>query len=524
MYGILKKSLFISMAGTLLAATSCQMTPKMSEKECVTKNVYENVPFEMPEVLKPVFPDYQVNIRDFGAKSGGKELCTEAINEAIRTVHERGGGTVVIPAGLWLTGPIVLLSNVNLHTEKNALVTFSDDYSLYPIIDTSFEGSDGKRCQSPISALNAENIAVTGQGVFDGAGDKWRPVKKMKMTDRQWNALVKSGGEVDKDGKIWYPDAGALKASVLMSKKGVSKESISTDEWEEMKAWLRPVMVSIRKSKKVLLEGVTFKNSPAWCIHPLSCESLTVNDVKVFNPWYSQNGDALDVESCKNVLITNCLFDAGDDAICLKSGRDEEGRRRGEPSENVIVKDNVVLHGHGGFVIGSEMSGGVKNVYVSGCSFVGTDTGLRFKSARGRGGVVENIYIDNINMINISGDALTFDLYYMGGGAKNAEIPPVDEGTPLFKDIHISDVYCKGAGRAAGFNWLPEMPVRNITVKNMVVTDARKGVAISRVDGIEIEGLDVETEGVALQIENATDVVVNGKKYAEVTDRESVSL
>ena len=205
MYGILKKSLFISMAGTLLAATSCQMTPKMSEKECVTKNVYENVPFEMPEVLKPVFPDYQVNIRDFGAKSGGKELCTEAINEAIRTVHERGGGTVVIPAGLWLTGPIVLLSNVNLHTEKNALVTFSDDYSLYPIIDTSFEGSDGKRCQSPISALNAENIAVTGQGVFDGAGDKWRPVKKMKMTDRQWNALVKSGGEVDKDGKNGIP-------------------------------------------------------------------------------------------------------------------------------------------------------------------------------------------------------------------------------------------------------------------------------------------------------------------------------
>lgn len=128
------------------------------------------------------------------------------------------------------------------------------------------------------------------------------------------------------------------------------------------------------------------------------------------------------MESCKNVLITNCLFDAGDDAICLKSGRDEEGRLRGEPSENVIVKDNVVLHGHGGFVIGSEMSGGVKNVYVSGCSFVGTDTGLRFKSARGRGGVVENIYIDNINMIDISGDALTFDLYYMGGGAKNAEI------------------------------------------------------------------------------------------------------
>lgn len=522
MYSILKKSLIVSVAGTLLAATSCVTAPQTPQGDAVSGGVYENLPFAMPEVQRPVFPDYRVSICDFGAEEGGRVLCTEAINAAIRSVHEKGGGTVVIPAGLWLTGPIVLQSNVNLYAERNALVTFSSDYSLYPIIATSFEGRSEKRCQSPISALDAENIAITGEGVFDGAGDEWRPVKKMKMTERQWKDLLKSGGGVDSDGKIWYPDVNSMKAAELLKTRAAG--SISDAEWNEMRGWLRPVLVSIRKCKKVLLEGVTFKNSPAWCIHPLSCESLIVNDVKVFNPWYSQNGDALDVESCKNVLITNCLFDAGDDAICLKSGRDEEGRRRGEPSENVIVKDNVVLHGHGGFVIGSEMSGGVKNVYVSGCSFVGTDTGLRFKSARGRGGVVENIYIDNINMINISGDALTFDLYYMGGGAKNAEIPPVDEGTPLFKDIHISDVYCKGAGRAAGFNGLPEMPVRNITVKNMVVTDARKGVAISRVDGIEIEGLDVETEGVALQIENATDVVVNGKKYAEVTDRESVSL
>lgn len=159
--------------------------------------------------------------------------------------------------------------------------------------------------------MNAENIAITGYGVFDGAGDRWRPVKKDKMTDRQWKNLVNSGGKVDENGKVWYPNEGALKASVLMAGSGDKRTEITSEEWEDMKSWLRPVLLSIVKSKKILLEGVTFKNSPSWCLHPLSCESLTLNDVKVFNPWYSQNGDALDVESCKNVLIANCFFDAG---------------------------------------------------------------------------------------------------------------------------------------------------------------------------------------------------------------------
>ena len=394
-------------------------------------DVYKDLPFSMPEVEQPSFPDYQVNICDFGAKSDGVTLNTEAINNAIKAVHDKGGGKVIIPEGLWLTGPIVLQSNVNLHAEKNALIVFSSDTSLYPIITTSFEGLDAKRCQSPISAMNAENIAITGYGVFDGAGDRWRPVKKDKMTDRQWKNLVNSGGKVDENGKVWYPNEGALKASVLMAGSGDKRTEITSEEWEDMKSWLRPVLLSIVKSKKILLEGVTFKNSPSWCLHPLLCESLILNDVKVFNPWYSQNGDALDVESCKNVLIANCFFDAGDDAICLKSGKDEDGRRRGEPCENIIVRNNTVLHGHGGFVIGSEMSGGVKNVYVSECSFIGTDVGLRFKSARGRGGVVENIYINNINMIDIPHDALIADLYYAAKSAPGEPIPSVSEETPV---------------------------------------------------------------------------------------------
>ena len=491
MNGILKKDLRVVLTGVMIFISyQVYSNPESGTKE--QGDVYRNLPFSMPEVSQPSFPDYEVNIRDFGALSDGVTLNTEAINNAIKAVSSKGGGKVIIPEGLWLTGPVVLLSNVNLYAEKNALIVFSSDTSLYPIIDTSFEGLDTKRCQSPISAMNAENIAITGNGVFDGAGDRWRPVKKDKMTERQWKNLVSSGGKVDENGKVWYPDAGALKASVLMTGQNNGQKEITDEEWTYMKSWLRPVMLSIVKSKRILLEGVTFKNSPGWCIHPLSCESLTLNDVKVFNPWYSQNGDALDVESCKNVLVTNCFFDAGDDAICLKSGKDEDGRRRGESCENVIIKNNTVLHGHGGFVIGSEMSGGVRNVYVSGCSFVGTDVGLRFKSTRGRGGVVENIFIDNINMIDIPNDALTMDLYYAVNDFPETPIPDVNEETPVFRNIYISNVLCRGAGRAVYFNGLPEMPLKNIFIKNMTVTNVKKGIVINQASQVNMENIKVE--------------------------------
>ena len=524
MNGILKKDLRVVLTGVMIFISyQVYSNPESGTKE--QGDVYRNLPFSMPEVSQPSFPDYEVNIRDFGALSDGVTLNTEAINNAIKAVSSKGGGKVIIPEGLWLTGPVVLLSNVNLYAEKNALIVFSSDTSLYPIIDTSFEGLDTKRCQSPISAMNAENIAITGNGVFDGAGDRWRPVKKDKMTERQWKNLVSSGGKVDENGKVWYPDAGALKASVLMTGQNNGQKEITDEEWTYMKSWLRPVMLSIVKSKRILLEGVTFKNSPGWCIHPLSCESLTLNDVKVFNPWYSQNGDALDVESCKNVLVTNCFFDAGDDAICLKSGKDEDGRRRGEPCENVIIKNNTVLHGHGGFVIGSEMSGGVRNVYVSGCSFVGTDVGLRFKSTRGRGGVVENIFIDNINMIDISNDALTMDLYYAVNDFPETPIPDVNEETPVFRNIYISNVLCRGAERGCKkpcYHHINIILIRfyiinqfkNIFIKNMTVTNAKKGIVINQASQVNMENIKVEDpEAPGIQIKNATGIIINGKEY-----------
>lgn len=515
------KNLFVFAMALLPVA--CAQKNEMQKLESVNdEGVYEGLPFEMQQVEQPVFPEYSVNITDFGAVADGKTLNTEAINNAIKDVNSKGGGKVVIPAGLWLTGPIELKSNVNLYTEQNSLILFTDDFNAYPILETSFEGLETRRCQSPISAWNAENIAITGYGVFDGSGDSWRPVKKGKMTASQWKSLLASGGVVEND--VWYPTAGSLKGAKAC-KEFNNPEGIETDEeWNEIRPWLRPVLLNIVKSKKVLLEGVTFKNSPSWCLHPLSCEHITIKDVKVFNPWYSQNGDALDLESCNYALIIDNVFDAGDDAICIKSGKDEDGRKRGEPCQNVIVKNNVVLHGHGGFVVGSEMSGGVKNIYVSDCTFLGTDVGLRFKSTRGRGGVVENIHIHNINMIDIPHEALLFDLFYGGKGAgeeteeeliarMKTAIPPVTEETPAFRDIYISGITANGVGRAMFFNGLPEMPIRNIDIKDVQITNAKAGIVISQAENVTIDNANVETEGEVLKVRFAKNVKVNGEEF-----------
>ncbi len=530
----LKKHLLLVIACCAPWLFSCNNNSTEDAVTSINVDPYKDVPFEMEKVQLPSFPNYKVSILDFGAVADGETLNTEAINKAIADVNEKGGGTVVIPEGLWLSGPIVLLSNVNLHTELNSLIVFTDDVKSYPIIKTSFEGLETRRCQSPISARNAENIAITGYGTFDGSGDSWRPIKKDKLTTPQWNKLIKSGGVISTDGKVWYPSEKSYKGA-MACKNFNNPEGIETDEeWESIHDWLRPVMLNIVKSKRVLLEGITFKNSPSWCLHPLSCEHITINNVSVYNPWYSQNGDALDLESCKNALITNCVFDAGDDAICIKSGKDEDGRLRGEPCENVIVRNNTVLHGHGGFVVGSEMSGGVKNIYVSDCTFLGTDVGLRFKSTRGRGGIVEGIYINNINMINIPNEPLLFDLFY-GGKAPDEEtdddkainkeevMPQVTEETPTFKDISITNVTCKGSGRAMFFNGLPEMPIKNVSIKNIIITEAKEGAVLNNADGVKMENVTIASQkGPQVRIKNTSNVIINQQKIEKIGTEEQV--
>ncbi len=528
MKALIKKMWLLPVSCALLAGCNGGAPAGVAGEEATDPAIYADLPFQMDKVEVPAFPDYAVNIVDFGAKPDGITLNTQAINDAIRDVSEKGGGKVMVPAGLWLTGPIVMQSNVNLCTEKNAVVLFTADHLQYPIIQTFFEGLETRRCQSPISAREAENIAITGQGVFDGNGDTWRPVKKEKLAEGQWARLVQSGGILDEDSRVWYPSEGSMRGAHLSKGNfNIPRGEMTDADWSDLRDWLRPVLLSFVQCDKGLLEGVTFRNSPSWCLHPMLCENITINRVTVSNPWYAQNGDALDLESCNKALILNNSFDAGDDGICIKSGKDEQGRLRGKPCQNVIVKNNTVLHGHGGFVVGSEMSGGVKNIYVDNCNFLGTDVGLRFKSNRGRGGVVENIYISHVNMIHIPNEALIFNLFYGGKDpseeakdvADGAEaVPPVTEETPAFRDIHIRNVACKGAGRAIFFNGLPEMRIKNVTMEDIAISDAQEGVVLSEAEGVSLQRMQIglRAGGPSLRMRNVSQVTVDGKHFDEI--------
>ena len=466
------------------------------------KQYTEGLPFKMPEVKAPVIPDRSVSLDEFGAVGNGQQLCTDAFANAVDRLAGQGGGHLVVPRGVWLTGPIVLKSNIDLHLEAGAVIQFAADESLYPLIKTSFEGLDTRRCQSPLSANGATNISITGRGVIDGNGQYWRPVKRAKMTDAQWKeVLARPGGrEMKKD--YWVPSEGYEKGE-----KGANMNvpaATTEEEWQQVKRFLRPVLVSLVGCKNVLLEGVIFQNSPAWNIHPLMCENIIIDNVLARNPAFAQNGDALDLESCTNALIVNSKFDAGDDGICLKSGKDADGRRRGVPCSNVVVDGCTVFAGHGGFVVGSEMSGGVKNISVKNCQFLGTDVGLRFKSTRGRGGVVENIFIDGISMTDIKTYALTFNMYYGGksvaealadgsGQQREVKAVPVTEETPIFRNIDIRNVVCHHAGYAMGFNGLPEMPIDRITLRNIDIS-ARHDAIFQNCQNITRENVRIRIE------------------------------
>jgi len=451
-------------------------------------------------VIKPVrFKNDSFNITKYGAVAGGITLNTKSINAAIDACNKKGGGTVIVPAGLWLSGPIVLKTNTNLYLAANALLQFTTDFNEYRLEEGNWEGVPAVRNQSPLSASNAQNIAITGKGIIDGGGDAWRAVKKEKLTETQWKRLTQTGGLLSEDKKTWYPTEKSLKGFQTKD-AGILKDGKTAKDFEDIKDFLRPNLLVLTNCRRILLEGVTFQNSPAWCLHPLMCEDLTVKNVYVKNPWYAQNGDGIDIESCKNVLLENNTFDVGDDGICIKSGRDAEGRKRAMPAQNIIVRNCIVYHAHGGFVIGSEMSGGAKNIFVSDCSFIGTDIGLRFKTTRGRGGVVEKIYIKNINMKDIAGEAILFDMYYMAKdpvplAGEKRELPktvfkPVDETTPVFKNFRISNVYCSGAAKAIFIRGLPEMHVTGILLENMVL-QADKGIDVQEAENIQFKNISV---------------------------------
>lgn len=432
----------------------------------------KNAPFKMGTIAAPQFANRTFNIKDFGAVGDGQTLNTQAIAKAITACSAAGGGTVLIPAGLWLTGPIELKSNINLHADYGALIFFSADHSLYSVLNG--------RGKPQLYGEKLENVGITGDGIYDGAGDTWRPLKKSKAAPTLWNDLVKSGGVLSKDGAMWWPTRQGMEGEAyLKTLKG--KKDLTEADYAPAKDFLRPIMVIIANSKNVLIDGPTFKNSPNFAFNPKGITNLIVRDVKIENEYYAQNGDAIDLSTCKNAIVYHCTVHAGDDGICMKSSGSKD--KNVAALENIIIAENIVYHAHGGFVVGSNTDGGMNNIWVTNNNFVNTDVGIRIKSSRGRGGLVHNVFIDHIYMHDILNEAILFSTYYEDAGPEGDKGPvAVNDKTPRFEDFHISNVYCNNAKVAVSIVGLPEMPVSKIDLTDVTISASKAFSAIEAAD------------------------------------------
>ncbi len=485
------------------------------------KKYLTGLPFGMPALQVPVFPPNRVSITEFGAVADGRTVNTDAIAKAIRACSNRGGGVVNVPAGTWLTGPIKFASNVNLHLERGALVQFSDRIEDFPLI-AGFDGKSRRFIVTPqLWGYRLENIAITGEGVFDGAGEVWRPVKKEKQTPGQWKELVSSGGALSSDGRIWWPSKDAADGEQTLAKLESSGKQLAAADYLPVRRYLRPNMLQFVQCNGILLDGPTFRNSPRFHVYPQQSENIIIRNVSVKTEWHAQNGDGIDLGACRNALVYNCTVDAGDDAICIKAGNPAKSQRSGAACENIVIADCIVYRGHGGFVVGSDTKGSARNIAVRNCIFAGTDVGLRFKSTRGHGGVVEDIYIDNIQMRSIVHEAILFDLFYENlspdeaaqGALAPATAEPVTEGTPQFRNITIHNVVCNGAQRAMLINGLPEMPVKGIALDNVSITSAT-GAMMINADSISLSHVSVMTpSGPVISLTQSTQISLRQFEY-----------
>ena len=440
---------------------------------------YQNLPVELKQVVSFDIPDNTVSIADFGGVGDGVALNTEAFRKAISALTKKGGGRLVVPQGVWLTGPIVLKDNIDLHIERNAIVLFSPDKSLF--VDAEGKSS---RCDPGIKASKRKNIAITGEGIIDGNGAQWRPVKRSKVSDTEWKRFAAIGGVERQNGALWYP----------WDVKAGYKNIADTPENQEKS---RQDLIRLTDCENILIEGVTVQNSPRFHVHPCNSKNIIIDGITVRCPWNAQNGDAIDLSDCHQALIVNSVVDAGDDGICMKSGK-AKATALVNGCEDILIEDNTVFHAHGGFVIGSEDITGMKRIVVRRCRFSGTDTGLRFKSGIGRGGKTEDIHISDIVMNDITDEAIVFQCDYVdrpaGSEGKKAKTSG-SEFVPEFTDIHISNVVCRGAKTAIkakgieGMNCIYDIEIANSTIvytsKGADIDETTAKVKLSNVNIVE---------------------------------------
>lgn len=436
---------------------------------------YQNLPVKMVQPLAPEISDYSVNIKDFGGVGDGLTLNTEAFAKAIKALDNKGGGHLVVPEGVWLTGLISLKDNIDLHLEKNAILMATPDRTQH------FKVKDGvkdKKCSPLISASKRKNVSITGEGTIDGNGAMWRPVKRSKVSDVEWKEFTGMGGTETEGGKLWLP----------FNLKHFENLAATPEAQEAMRTHL----IRFTDCDRVLVSGVTIQNSPKFHLIPTRCTNVIVDGVTIRCPWNAQNGDALDISCCREVLLVNNTIDAGDDGICMKGGAGKKAAQDG-PCENILIQDNTVYHAHGGFVIGSEYSNGMKNIVVRHNRFSGTDTGLRFKSGVGRGGKTEGIYISDIVMTDIKDEAIIFECSYadkkysVKDDKGEVVVPKNAECVPEWSDIHISNVTCRGAKTAISAHGLPGYEcLKNITIDNSTFFYTKKDKDIEAGAGVKL--------------------------------------
>lgn len=397
---------------------------------------YRDLPISVKMAEEPVIPELRVRVTDYGAVGDGVTLTTEAIQKAIDDVAQRGGGHVVVPSGIWLITSLELKSNIDLHLERNALLQQTPDKSQY-------KQGTRNRFLPCIHGNDLHDISVTGEGAVDGCGKYWRPVKRMKMSDVEWKAYLEMGGELQENGTLWMPYN--LKAVGNVTDNATSEEALRSDLF-------RP-----ERCNRVMVKGVSFQNSPRFTVHPCECTNVIIDGVSALSPWNVQNADGIDLSNCRQCLVVNSYVDCGDDGLCLKSGIGAEGVRKG-PCKDILIQDCRVRHAHGGFVMGSDVAGGMENIVVRRCMFTNTDIGLRFKSAIGRGGTTRNVKIYDIVMTDIANEAIVFncgyfDARYSAASADKQQstknvAPAADLYAPDFQDMDISRVTCREAKTA----------------------------------------------------------------------------
>jgi hypothetical protein len=412
------------------------------------------------------------NVLDFGAIGDGKTLCTSAIQKAVDTCASAGGGNVIVPAGRYLTGPIFLKSDLHVEVLAGATLLFTTDFDSVPGVDGRWEGVDGKVYASLFTGHNLDNVSITGRGTLDGQGESWWKAFRILREMRK-----KLG--IDEQREVANPPSSPLR-------------------------WGRPRMINLYRSRNVLISGLNLVNSPSWNVHPVLCQNVCVDGVTITAPADSPNTDGIDPDSCQQVRIANCYISVGDDCIIIKSGYRYQAQ--GTPSEDIAVTNCVFGTGHAGVGIGSETAGGVRNVTISNCVCDGTDRGLRFKTARGRGNVVENVRASNFVMRNV-GEAVSVTMFYTRG---DTHLPqPVSESTPIFRELHFSEIIATGVKRAALIEGLPEMPIQGISLSDVMVDDAATGVTCTNAIGAVFDNVVVNAhKGPALNLDDARDVEV----------------